>query len=121
MYGVVGMGRRQGPAFEITGMIEKPKPAEAPSNLHITGRYILQPEIFAILERGERGAGGEIQVTDAMIALARSQPFFAVRFDGTIYDCGAKIGFLMANIAYALARDDLAPALRTELARLLQA
>ena len=84
-------------------MIEKPKPGTAPSNLHITGRYILQPEIFAILERGERGAGGEIQITDAMIKLAESQPFFAVRFDGTIYDCGGKIGFLLANIAYALA------------------
>ena len=105
----------------ITGMVEKPKPAAAPSNLHITGRYILQPEIFAILERGERGAGGEIQVTDAMIELARSQPFFAVRFDGTIYDCGGKIGFLLANIAYGLARDDLAPTLRAELAKLLQA
>jgi UTP--glucose-1-phosphate uridylyltransferase len=121
LYGIVGVEDRTAKVSRITGMIEKPKPAEAPSNLHITGRYILQPEIFAILERGERGAGGEIQVTDAMIALARSQPFFAVRFDGTIYDCGAKIGFLMANIAYALARDDLAPTLRTELAKLLQA
>ena len=121
LYGIVGVEDRTAKVSRISGMIEKPKPAEAPSNLHITGRYILQPEIFAILERGERGAGGEIQVTDAMIALARSQPFFAVRFDGTIYDCGAKIGFLMANIAYALARDDLAPTLRTELAKLLQA
>ena len=95
------------------------KPGTAPSNLHITGRYILQPEIFAILERGERGAGGEIQITDAMIKLAESQPFFAVRFDGTIYDCGTKIGFLMANIAYALARADLAPTLRAELRKLL--
>jgi UTP--glucose-1-phosphate uridylyltransferase len=121
LYGIVGVEDKTAKVSRITGMIEKPKPAEAPSNLHITGRYILQPEIFAILERGERGAGGEIQVTDAMIALARSQPFFAVRFDGTIYDCGGKIGFLMANIAYALARDDLAPTLRTELAKLLQA
>jgi len=120
LYGIVGVEDSTAKVSRISGMIEKPKPAEAPSNLHITGRYILQPEIFAILERGERGAGGEIQVTDAMIALARSQPFFAVRFDGTIYDCGAKIGFLMANIAYALARDDLAPTLRTELAKLLQ-
>ena len=121
LYGIVGVEDRTAKVSRITDMIEKPKPTEAPSNLHITGRYILQPEIFTILERGEPGAGGEIQVTDAMIALARSQPFFAVRFDGTIYDCGAKIGFLMANIAYALARDDLAPTLRTELAKLLQA
>src|SRR5207244_1236849 len=98
-----------------------PPRGTAPSNLHITGRYILQPEIFAILEKGERGAGGEIQITDAMIKLAETQPFFAVRFDGTIYDCGGKIGFLTANIAYALARADLAPALRVELGKLLQA
>ena len=91
----------------------------APSNLHITGRYILQPEIFEILEKGERGAGGEIQITDAMIRLAKTQPFFAVRFDGTIYDCGSKIGFLTANIAYAMARKDLAPALKAELKKLL--
>src|SRR5581483_142338 len=78
-------------------------------------------EIFPILEKGERGAGGEIQLTDAMIALSRSQPFHAVRFDGTIYDCGAKLGFLMANVAYALAREDLGPALRAEMARLLAA
>jgi len=100
-------------------MIEKPPRGTAPSNLHITGRYILQPEIFALLECGERGAGGEIQITDAMIKLAESQPFFAVRFDGTIYDCGSKVGFLMANIAYALARPDLAPLLRVELQKLL--
>ena len=100
-------------------MVEKPKPGTAPSNLHITGRYILQPEIFEILERRERGAGGEIQLTDAMINLARTQPFFAVRFDGTIYDCGGRIGFLAANIAYAMDRDELAAPLRAELTKLL--
>jgi UTP--glucose-1-phosphate uridylyltransferase len=120
LYGIVGVEDRNARVSRITGMVEKPKPAAAPSNLHITGRYILQPEIFAILEKGERGAGNEIQVTDAMIALARSQPFFAVRFDGTIYDCGAKIGFLLANVAYGLAREELAPALRAELAKLLR-
>jgi UTP--glucose-1-phosphate uridylyltransferase len=120
LYGIVGVEDRNAKVSRITGMVEKPKPAAAPSNLHITGRYILQPEIFAILEKGERGAGNEIQVTDAMIALARSQPFFAVRFDGTIYDCGAKIGFLLANVAYGLAREDLAPSLRAELAKLLR-
>ena len=101
-------------------MIEKPPRGTAPSNLHITGRYILQPEVFAILERGERGAGGEIQITDAMIKLAESQAFFAVRFDGTIHDCGGKIGFLTANIAYALDRPDLAPLLRAELQKLVE-
>jgi UTP--glucose-1-phosphate uridylyltransferase len=121
LYGIVGVEDRAAKVSRVTGMIEKPKPGTAPSNLHITGRYILQPEIFAILERGERGAGGEIQITDAMIKLAETQPFFAVRFDGAIYDCGGKLGFLVANIAYALARDDLAAPLRTELAKLLAA
>ena len=120
LYGIVGVEDRAAKVSRIASMVEKPKPAAAPSNLHITGRYILQPEIFAILERGERGAGGEIQVTDAMIELARSQPFFADRFDGTIYDCGGRIGFLLANVAYGLAREDLAPTLRAELARLLE-
>jgi UTP--glucose-1-phosphate uridylyltransferase len=87
--------------------------------LHVSGRYILSPDIFALLERGERGAGGEIQITDAMIKLAKQQPFYAVRFDGTIYDCGSKIGFLTANVAYALARSDLALPLRAELKKLL--
>jgi UTP--glucose-1-phosphate uridylyltransferase len=102
-------------------MIEKPKPGSAPSNLHITGRYILQPEIFDLLARQERGAGGEIQLTDAMIAMLGhdDQPFYAVRFDGTIYDCGSKLGYLAANVAYALERDDLGSALRAELKKLL--
>jgi len=120
LYGIVGVEDARAKVSRITQMVEKPKAGTAPSNLHITGRYILQPEIFAILEKGERGAGGEIQITDAMIKLSAAQEFFAVRFDGTIYDCGGKVGFLMANIAYALERDDLAPALRAELGRLLQ-
>jgi UTP--glucose-1-phosphate uridylyltransferase len=118
-YGIVGVEDAKAKTSRITAMVEKPKAGTAPSNLHISGRYILQPEIFEILEKGERGAGGEIQITDAMIRLAKTQPFYAVRFDGTIYDCGSKIGFLTANIAYALARKDLAPALRTELKKLL--
>jgi UTP--glucose-1-phosphate uridylyltransferase len=118
-YGIVGVEDRAAKVSRVTSMIEKPKPGTAPSNLHITGRYILQPEIFAILERRERGAGGEIQLTDAMINLARTQPFFAVRFDGTIYDCGGRIGFLAANIAYAMDRAELAAPLRAELMKLL--
>jgi UTP--glucose-1-phosphate uridylyltransferase len=118
-YGIVGVEDANAKVARVTSMIEKPKPGTAPSNLHITGRYILQPEIFAILEKGQRGAGGEIQITDAMIELAKAQPFFALRFDGAIYDCGSKLGFLIANIAYALARSDLAPALRAELKKLL--
>jgi UTP--glucose-1-phosphate uridylyltransferase len=119
LYGIVGVEDKTAKVSRVTSMVEKPKPADAPSNLHISGRYILQPDIFAILERGERGAGGEIQVTDAMKKLALTQPFFAVRFDGAIYDCGAKIGFLLANVAYGLARKELAAALRCELTRLL--
>ena len=91
----------------------------APSNLHISGRYILEPTIFGILERGEKGAGGEIQITDAMRTLAEREPFFALRFDGTIFDCGGRLGFLLANIALALERDDLGPTLRGELQKLL--
>ena len=118
-YGIVGVEDAKARVSPITAMIEKPKPGTAPSNLHISGRYILEPEIFAILGDGERGAGGEIQITDAMIRLARSRPFYAFRFDGTIYDCGSKIGFLTANLALGLAREDLAPALRAEMRKLL--
>jgi UTP--glucose-1-phosphate uridylyltransferase len=119
MYGVVGVGESQGEAFAITQMIEKPPREQAPSNLIITGRYILQPEIFNILADQTRGAGGEIQITDAMIRLARKQPFYGLKFEGRSFDCGSKIGFLAANIAYALERDDIAPALRTEIKSLL--
>src|ERR1700694_4811385 len=84
----------------------------APSNLSITGRYILQPEIFAILGTQERGSGGEIQLTDAMIGLSKEQPFYGIKFDGRTFDCGSKVGFLTANVAYALARDDIAPLFR---------
>jgi UTP--glucose-1-phosphate uridylyltransferase len=118
-YGVVGVGKTHGKAFEITKMVEKPKPADAPSNLIITGRYILQPEIFDILSRQKAGAGGEIQLTDAMLELARKQPFYGLKFEGRSFDCGSKIGFLAANVAYALERSDLGPALRAELPGLL--
>jgi UTP--glucose-1-phosphate uridylyltransferase len=118
-YGIAGVEDAKAKLSRITQMIEKPKQGTAPSNLHISGRYVLQPEIFRVLEEGERGAGGEIQITDAMIKLAKQQPFYAVRFDGTIYDCGSKIGFLTANVAYALARSDLASPLRAELKKLL--
>jgi UTP--glucose-1-phosphate uridylyltransferase len=86
--------------------------------LIITGRYILQPEIFDILAAQDRGAGGEIQLTDAMIELAKRQPFYGLQFEGETFDCGSKIGFLAANIAYALERKDLGPALRAEIKRL---
>jgi UTP--glucose-1-phosphate uridylyltransferase len=118
-YGVVGVGERNGRAFAITQMVEKPPPEKAPSNLIITGRYILQPEIFDILAAQKRGAGGEIQLTDAMSRLAQQQPFYGFKFEGKRFDCGSKVGFLAANIAYALARPDIAPAVRAELKRLL--
>ena len=121
-YGIVGVEDKKSKVSAITQMVEKPPRGTAPSNLHITGRYILQPEIFELLANQERGAGGEIQLTDSMIRLMSDlkQPFHSVRFDGQIYDCGSKIGFLAANVAYAMARDDLAPALKAELQRILR-
>jgi len=119
MYGVVGIGERTGDLFSVTQMVEKPARERAPSNLIITGRYILQPDIFDILAAQKRGAGGEIQLTDAMIELARSKPFYALEFEGRSFDCGSKVGFLAANIAYALDRSDIEPAMRAELKRLL--
>ncbi len=118
-YGVVGVGKTNGKAFEITAMVEKPKPAEAPSSLIITGRYILQPEIFDILDKQSAGAGGEIQLTDAMKTLAAKQPFYGVKFEGRSFDCGSKIGFLTANVAYALERADIGPKVRDEFKKLL--
>ena len=121
MYGIVGVEDRAAKVSKITSMVEKPRKGTAPSNLHVTGRYILQPEIFDLLAKQERGAGNEIQLTDAMIRLAATpgQTFFADRFDGKIYDTGSKIGFLTANVAYALARPDIGPALRAEINALL--
>jgi UTP--glucose-1-phosphate uridylyltransferase len=119
MYGVVGIGERKGNLFPLTQMVEKPSRETAPSDLIITGRYILQPEIFDILASEKRGAGGEIQITDAMIELARSQPFYALEFEGRSFDCGSKVGFLAANVAYALERSDIAAEVRTEITRLI--
>ena len=118
-YGVVGVGKTKGNTFRITGMVEKPARDKAPSNLIITGRYILQPEIFDLLEKQAGGAGGEIQITDSMITLSKSQPFYGVKFAGKSFDCGSKIGFLAANVAYAMERPDLGPALRAEIKDIL--
>ncbi|MDJ1158317.1 UTP--glucose-1-phosphate uridylyltransferase GalU [Chelatococcus sp. SYSU_G07232] len=118
-YGIVGVKDATAKVSQITTMVEKPPKGTAPSNLHITGRYILQPGIFDLLARQERGAGGEIQLTDAMIKLSQTEPFFATRFDGDIYDCGSKIGFLSANVAYALERPDLAAEFRREIEAIL--
>ena len=120
MYGVVGVGKPHGKAFSITKMVEKPPREEAPSNLSITGRYILQPEIFDLLATQETGTGGEIQLTDAMVALSKKQNFYGLKFEGRSFDCGSKIGFLTANVCYALARKDLAPEFRKEIEGLLR-
>lgn len=120
-YGIVGVGETDETGFEITEMVEKPKREDAPSNLYISGRYILQPEIFGLLETQTSGAGGEIQITDAMIRLAGSQRFTGVRFSGRTFDCGSKAGFLAANVAFALARPDIAPQFRAELDKLIGA
>jgi UTP--glucose-1-phosphate uridylyltransferase len=114
-YGVVSIGAGDGRIFPVNGMVEKPKPGTAPSNLTILGRYILQPEIFGIIAAQETGAGGEIQLTDAMLVLLERQPFSAVRCEGRAFDCGSKLGFLAANIAYALARPDLRDAVAAEI------
>ena len=111
-YGVVDPGAVKGNVTEVKGVVEKPDPAKAPSNLCVIGRYILQPEIFSILDRQERGAGNEIQLTDAMAQLIGKMPFHAVKTDCARYDCGDKVGFLHANIAVGLSRPDIAPAIR---------
>lgn len=120
-YGVVGAENWQDNAFTITGMVEKPKRREdAPSNLIISGRYILQPGIFAEIEKQEPGAGGEIQLTDAMIRLMGRQAFHGVKYHGTTYDCGDKVGFLAANVALGLEREDIGPGFRAALKKILE-
>src|ERR1700679_4174061 len=111
-YGVVAPGATNGNVTEVKGVVEKPDPAKAPSNLCIIGRYILQPEIFAELDRQERGAGNEIQLTDSMALMIGRMPFHAVRTDCARFDCGDKVGFLHANLAVGLLRPDIAPSLK---------
>jgi UTP--glucose-1-phosphate uridylyltransferase len=118
-YGVVGAKDWRGDGFTIDKMVEKPRQEDAPSNLIISGRYILQPEVFAEISSQTPGAGGEIQITDAMIRLMARQPFHGLVYKGTTYDCGDKLGFLAANIAYGLERDDLGPGFRLVLQKLV--
>ena len=117
-YGVFKIGATKGNAVEVQGMVEKPKAKDAPSNLTVIGRYILQPEVFAELDKRETGAGGEIQLTDSMARLIGRMPFHAVKTDCERYDCGDKAGFLQANLVMGLRRPDIAPSLKTLLARL---
>ncbi len=118
-YGVIAPGAANGPLTEVTGLVEKPPVAEAPSNKIVSGRYILQPEVMRTLENQEKGAGGEIQLTDAMAKMIGDQPFHAVTFDGNRYDCGSKLGFVEATLALALERDDMGPDVRAMAQRLL--
>ena len=111
-YGIITPGKVDGPLVEVLGLVEKPRVGTAPSNLMIPGRYILQPEVMRVLETQGRGAGNEIQLTDAMAQMIGKQPFHAYTFGGQRFDCGDKAGFIMANIALALDRADLAPAVR---------
>jgi len=111
-YGVVDPGASDGRLTEIRGLVEKPPQGTAPSNLMLPGRYILQPEVMRALDAQEKGAGGEIQLTDAMAKLIGSQPFHAYRFEGQRYDCGSAEGFVIANVAMALERDDVGPAVK---------
>lgn len=115
LYGIVAPGAPKAKGFEIREMVEKPAPSAAPSNLYINGRYILQPDIFDILAHQETGAGGEIQLTDAMRALVGEQPMHGVEFEGRVFDCGDKIGYLRASVAMALAHDGFAADVRKTL------
>ncbi|MEQ1547309.1 MAG: UTP--glucose-1-phosphate uridylyltransferase GalU [Chakrabartia sp.] len=114
-YGIITPGMTKGNLVEITGLVEKPAAGTAPSNLMIPGRYILQPDVMRVLEGQARGAGNEIQLTDAMAQMIGKQPFHGFRFDGRRFDCGDKAGFITANIALALDRPDIAPAVRAYL------
>ena len=111
-YGIVDPGASEGAVTEVRGFVEKPKQGTAPSRLAAVGRYIIQPEIFEILSKGTRGAGDEIQLTDALAQMIGQQPFHAQTFDGVRHDCGDKAGFIQANIALALEREDIGPAVR---------
>jgi UTP--glucose-1-phosphate uridylyltransferase len=114
-YGILDIGSDDGRLVEVRGLVEKPKPAVAPSNLSIIGRYVLLPEVIGFLSRMERGAGNEVQLTDAMAKLIGHVPFHGLRYEGTRFDCGDKVGFLEAQVAFALRRPDLGPAFRLAL------
>ncbi len=111
-YGILKTGMDDGKLVEVTGLVEKPAPEDAPSNLSIIGRYVLMPDVLGHLARMERGAGNEVQLTDGMARLIGHQPFHGLRYEGQRFDCGDKVGFLEAQIAFALRRPDLADAVR---------
>ena len=107
-YGIITPGADDGKLIEVSGLVEKPEPANAPSNIGVVGRYIIESEVFAQLGTQDRGAGNEVQLTDALARQIGKVPFHGFRFSGERFDCGSKIGFLQANIAFAMSRDDLA-------------
>lgn len=111
-YGILDIGEEDGDMVAVKGLVEKPAPEDAPSNLSIIGRYILQPEIFDYLAESEAGAGGEIQLTDAMARMIGGKPFHGLRVQGRRFDCGDKLGFFEANLAFALQRDDMSEGIR---------
>ena len=111
-YGIITPGKDDGKLIEITGLVEKPQPKDAPSNIAVVGRYIIEPAVFQTLSNIQRGAGGEIQLTDALAKQIGSAAFFGLRFSGERFDCGSKMGFLKANIAFAMANETLAPDLQ---------
>ena len=119
-YGVVEKGAEVEGGFHVRGMVEKPPQGSAPSDLILNGRYILQPEIFGILENQQAGAGGEIQLTDAMLTLARQQEFFGYTFTGRTFDCGSREGFIKANVAYAMWDREMSASLKPELEALIR-
>jgi UTP--glucose-1-phosphate uridylyltransferase len=118
-YGILAPGAEHGRLVEVRGLVEKPKPEEAPSNLSVIGRYVLLPEVIRHLDRMERGAGGEVQLTDGMAKMIGSTPFHGLRYEGQRFDCGDKVGFIEAQIAFALARPDLAGSVRAFMERYL--
>ena len=111
-YGILDIGTDDGRLVEVKGLVEKPDPADAPSNLSIIGRYVLMPEVLVHLNKMERGAGNEVQLTDAMAKMIGHVPFHGLRYEGERFDCGDKVGFLEAQIAFALQRPDLSAAVR---------
>ena len=108
-YGIITPGKDDGKLIEVTGLVEKPQPKDAPSNIAVVGRYIIEPAIFQILSNVQRGTGGEVQLTDALAQQIGNSAFYGLRFSGERFDCGSKMGFLKANIAFAMANEALAP------------
>jgi UTP--glucose-1-phosphate uridylyltransferase len=118
-YGVIAPSEQHGDMYKLGGIVEKPPVDEAPSNLSVVGRYVLQPRIFELLEATERGAGGEIQLTDAIAELLKEEQVYGFKFDGIRYDCGSKLGHMKANVEYGLRHAELNSSFKAYLKNLL--